>query len=229
MDLISLQKFVKRGDKNFLKVDGSGTAEISFRLKVDDNPRVSGIFGSKVKIGRPPNDYVLLSRRKSGNRYKEKERITGSDIFEAGREYPVETIGSSRGTGSIIKNNGRTIEYDDNIGNGFDENADLSITKIKNKQDAPNKGLNPMALAIRIRADVLETTRISPRTWNQNPMGAAFTIDAPLPPIPISPKPISEGRCPDNPTWTTRFSGGNEKWWLLLINLEMDQGRGLSL
>jgi hypothetical protein len=206
-------KFVKRGDKNFLKVDGSGTAEISFRLKVDDNPRVSGIFGSKVKIGRPPNDYVLLSRRKSGNRYKEKERITGSDIFEAGREYPVETIGSSRGTGSIIKNNGRTIEYDDNIGNGFDENADLSITKIKNKQDAPNKGLNPMALAIRIRADVLETTRISPRTWNQNPMGAAFTIDAPLPPIPISPKPISEGRCPDNPTWTTRFSGGNEKWW----------------
>ena len=206
-------KFVKRGDKNFLKVDGSGTAEISFRLKVDDNPRVSGIFGSKVKIGRPPNDYVLLSRRKSGNGYKEKERITGSDIFEAGREYPVETIGSSRGTGSIIKNNGRTIEYDDNIGNGFDENADLSITKIKNNQGAPNKGLNPMALAIRIRADVLETTRISPRTWNQNPMGAAFTIDAPLPPIPISPKPISEGRCPNNPTWTTRFSGGNEKWW----------------
>ena len=206
-------KFVKRGGKNFLKVDGSGTAEISFRLRVDDNPRVSGIFGSKVKIGRPPNDYVLLSRRKSGDKYKEKERITGSDIFEAGREYPVETIGSSRGTGSIIKNNGRTIEYDDNIGNGFDENADLSITKIKNKQGAPNKGLNPMALAIRIRADVLETTRISPRTWNQNPMGAAFTIDAPLPPIPISPKPISEGRCPNNPTWTTRFSGGNEKWW----------------
>jgi len=206
-------KFVKRGDKNFLKVDGSGTAEISFRLRVDDNPRVSGIFGSKVKIGRPPNDYVLLSRRKSGNRYKEKETITVSNIFEAGREYPVETIGSSKGTGSIVKNNGRTIEYDDNIGNGFDENADLSITKIKNKSGAPRKGLNPMALAIRIKADVLETTRVSPRTWNQNPMGAAFTIDAPLPPIPISPKPISEGRCPDNPTWTTRFSGGNEKWW----------------
>ena len=206
-------KFVKRGDKNFLKVDGSGTAEISFRLKVDDNSRVSGIFGSKVKIGRPPNDYVLLSRRKSGSRYKEKETITVSNIFEAGREYPVETIGSSKGTGSIVKNNGRTIEYDDNIGNGFDANADLSITKVKNKQGAPNKGLNPMSLAIRIRADVLETTRISPRTWNQNPMGAAFTIDAPLPPIPISPKPISEGRCPDNPTWTTRFSGGNEKWW----------------
>jgi hypothetical protein len=32
-------KFVRRGDQNFLKVDGSGTAEISFRLRVDDNPR----------------------------------------------------------------------------------------------------------------------------------------------------------------------------------------------
>ena len=49
-----------------------------------------------------------------------------------------------------------------------------------------------MALAIRIRADVTETTRISPRTWNENPMGAAFTIDAPLPPIPVSPKPIAK-------------------------------------
>ena len=29
---------------------------------------------------------------------------------------------------------GNTIEYDDNIDNGFDENADLSITKIKNQQ-----------------------------------------------------------------------------------------------
>ena len=44
-------------------------------------------------------------------------------------------------------------------------------------------------------------------------MGAAFTIDAPLPPIPESPIPIGEGRCPRNPIWTTRFPGGQEKWW----------------
>ena len=122
-------RFVNRDGKKYLKVDGSGTAEISFKLRVDDNPRVSGVFASKVKIGLPPNDYVLLSRSRSGSGYKEREVITGSDIFEAGREYLVDTIGSSRGTGSVIKNNGNTIEYDDDINNGFDENADLSITK----------------------------------------------------------------------------------------------------
>ena len=207
-------RFVNRDGKNYLKVDGSGTAEISFKLKVDDNFRVSGIFASKVKIGRPPNDYVLLSRSTSGGNYKERETITGSDIFEAGREYPVETIGSSSGTGSILKNNGNSIGYDDDINiRGFDQNGELSITKIKNQQSSSVKGVNPMALAIKIDVGDIEQTRISPKTWYQNPMGAAFTIDAPLPPIPESPIPIGEGRCPKNPIWTTRFPGGQKKWW----------------
>jgi len=206
-------RFVNRNGKNYLKVDGSGTAEISFKLRVDDNPRVSGVFASKVKIGLPPNDYVLLSRSRSGSGYKEREVITGSDIFEAGREYLVDTIGSSSGTGSVIKNNGNTIEYDDNIDNGFDENADLSITKIKNQQPSSVKGINPMALAINIQLSSPEVRRISPKSWNENPMGAALTIDAPLPPIPESPIPVGEGRCPKNPIWTTRFPGGQKKWW----------------
>ena len=206
-------RFVNRDGKKYLKVDGSGTAEISFRLRVDDNPRISGVFASKVKIGLPPNDYVLLSRSRSGGGYKEKEVITGSDIFEAGREYLVDAIGSSSGTGSRIKNNGNTIEYDDNIGNGFDENADLSITKIKNLQPSSVKGINPMALAINVQSNSTEVERISPKTWNENPMGAALTIDAPLPPIPQEQPVDGEGRCPKNPIWTTRFPGGQKKWW----------------
>ena len=27
------------------------------------------------------------------------------------------------------------------------------------------------------------------------------------------PKPQQEGRCPNNPLWTTRFPGGSESWW----------------
>ena len=53
----------------------------------------------------------------------------------------MDAIGSSRGTGSIVKNNGNTIEYDDDIDNGFDENADLSITKVKNLQSSSVKGV----------------------------------------------------------------------------------------
>ncbi len=206
-------RFVNRDGKNYLKVDGSGTAEISFKLRVDDNPRTSGVFAEKVKIGLPPNDYVLLSRSRSGSGYKERETITGSDVFEAGREYLIDAIGSSRSTGSRIRNNGKEIQYDDNIDNGFDNNGELSITKIKNQQPSSVKGINPMALAINIQLDSPEVKRISPKSWNENPMGAALTIDAPLPPIPESPIPVGEGRCPKNPIWTTRFPGGQKKWW----------------
>jgi len=77
----------------------------------------------------------------------------------------------------------------------------------------PLSGGNPMALAINIESSIIEESVVSARSWNQNPMGASLTIDAPLPPIPQEPIPQQEGRCPNNPIWTTRFPGGKEKWW----------------
>ena len=207
-------RFIERGNEKYLKVEGSGSAEIHFRLRTDDNPRTSGVFASKIKIGKGIADSVELRRTKdSRGGLKEKELITGSAFFESGREYLVQTFNSSSTTGSIVKNKGQTIEFDDNISNGFDENADLTISKISNQQKPKLKGINPMALAIDIKTSASEEVRISPRTWYQNPMGAAFTIDAPLPPKPQEPKPQQEGRCPNNPLWTTRFSGGSESWW----------------
>jgi hypothetical protein len=72
---------------------------------------------------------------------------------------------------------------------------------------------NPMALAINIETSFVEDEVISKKSWNENPMGAALTIDAPLPPIPQEPIPPQEGRCPNNPIWTTRFPTGKQKWW----------------
>jgi len=72
---------------------------------------------------------------------------------------------------------------------------------------------NPMALAVNIEVSFTQKTVISARSWNENPMGATLTIDAPLPPIPQEPIPQQEGRCPRNPMWTTRFPGGSESWW----------------
>ena len=206
-------RFIERGGKNFLKVEGSGSAKIHFRLRTDDNPGISGVFASKIKIGLPPNDFVELKRGQNGRRLKEKETINGSAFFEAGREYPIQTINSNRDTGSIIKNKGQTIEYDDDISNGFDENADLTITKITDQQKPKVKGINPMALAIDIKTKEPEQPRISARSWQENPMGAAFTIEAPLPPIPQEPPLEQEGRCPNNPLWSSRFAGGSESWW----------------
>ena len=206
-------RFIERGGQKFLKVEGTGSAKIHFRLRTDDDPGNSGSFASKIKIGKGDKDSVELRRSQDGRRLKEKETINGSAFFESGREYPVQTFNSSRTTGSRIKNKGQTIEYDDNIDNGFDENADLTITKITDQQKPKVKGINPMALAIDIKAKVAEEPRISARSWQQNPMGAAFTIDAPLPAIPQEPPQQQEGRCPNNPIWSSRFPGGSESWW----------------
>ena len=84
-------------------------------------------------------------------------------------------------------------------------------------EQIPGKPLakgNPMAVAIQIktpRAEVQEV--ISARSWNDNPMGVALTIDPPLPPIPQEPIPKAPGRCPNNPIWSTRFPDGQKKWW----------------
>ena len=75
------------------------------------------------------------------------------------------------------------------------------------------KGVNPMILAVRITGSRTEVTRISPKSWNQNPMGVALTIDAPEPIVPQEPPPVQDGRCPPNPIWTTRTSGAKEQWF----------------
>jgi hypothetical protein len=56
-------------------------------------------------------------------------------------------------------------------------------------------------------------TIISSKSWNENPMGVAITIDAPEPSIPQEPAPVQEGRCPPNPIWSTRFPGAKETWY----------------
>ena len=80
------------------------------------------------------------------------------------------------------------------------------------------KDINPMALAINVQTSFTETQVISAKSWNENPMGVAFTIDAPLPPIPQEPIILQEGRCPNNPIWTTRFPGAKEKWWPVILD-----------
>ena len=206
-------RFVRRGNDMFLVMDGTGSATVNLSLKMDDNPNIKGDSCRSVRIGDVELKRTIVGAGGRGNsrgRPKEKEVIRGSGTFVGGERYKVVIRGASAGSGTprVSRDN---IELLDAGGN--DTNGTIRIGRIRDRQGAPVKGLNPMSLAVRIRADVTETTRISPRTWNQNPMGAAFTIDAPLPPIPVSPKPISEGRCPDNPTWTTRFSGSNERWW----------------
>jgi len=209
-------RFSKQGNDLFLIVDGNGTGTINFKLRTDDNPRTKGNALTSLQIGD-----VTLKRTRIGvggrggskGRFKEKEVITGSGTFTGGQKYKIVVRGSSPTSGSVIRGGGDRIVFDDDIGNGVDMNAELTLGRIKDVKSSPVKGLNPMALAMTIEGQAAEEKKISARSWNQNPFGAALTIEAPLPAIPESPRVLAEGRCPENPTWTTRFSGGQEKWW----------------
>ena len=90
-------------------------------------------------------------------------------------------------------------------------------------EQIPGKPLakgNPMALAIDIKAafviDDIEV--ISAKSWNENPMGVAMTIDAPMPTIPQEIPAPQEGRCPNNPIWSTRHPNGSLKWYPVRVD-----------
>jgi len=74
---------------------------------------------------------------------------------------------------------------------------------------------NPMALAVDVKAAFIsnEIEVVSAKSWNENPMGVAMTIDAPLAPPPKEPPQLQEGRCPNNPIWTTRSTTDVDKIW----------------
>jgi len=75
------------------------------------------------------------------------------------------------------------------------------------------KGINPMALAIDIKVSYGTGQRVAAQSWYENPMGVAFNIRAPLAPPPVEDEPKSEGRCPNNPLWTTRFTTNSDQTW----------------
>ena len=79
--------------------------------------------------------------------------------------------------------------------------------------DYSGRGLNPMALAINIETTVAVFEDEVAKSWHANPMGVALNIKAPLPPAPVQPIPIQEGRCPSNPIWSTRFPGAKNGTW----------------
>ena len=81
---------------------------------------------------------------------------------------------------------------------------------------------NPMALAIDIKSKKIEKTIISAKSWNQNPMAIALAIQAPEPGPPPIENIKKEGRCKDNPIWSTRHPGASQQWYP--VEIAKDKG-----
>ena len=204
-------KFGISGNKYYLDVTGSGSAKLDFIMEADDSWRTAGTAAKEIRIN---SDQGTIKLKRTPNKAKETKR--GSGIFTAGKRYNVNVMGatSSAGQSRLSSNQGRpdnTLELLDS--HGSDTNVSLKINKISNQVADAIKGINPMALAINIQAAYTVEEVISPKSWQENPMGVAMTIDAPMPPIPQEPIETGEGRCPRNPTWTTRFPGAKNQWW----------------
>jgi hypothetical protein len=124
-----------------------------------------------------------------------------------------EVIIRKKGFSSPGRSTGKSIDT-----RYFDAGKYRIRAELKQISGKPLSSGNPMALAVRIRATFKEKKVVSARSWNQNPMGAALVIEAPLPPIPQEPKPVAEGRCPNNPIWTTRFPGSRDRWFPVTLD-----------
>ena len=198
-------KFGQSGSNYYVDVTGSGSATLRFNMKAKDSWRIAGVAASEIRIDSDRGQ-VKLRRRKGVS----KENVTATGIFTAGQRYKVNIIGAVAGAGKPRVYDKR-LELLDAHGN--DTNVELKLEAITNEIPDPVKGINPMALAIKVDVSYYEEEFVSPKPWNINPMGVALTIDAPMPPIPQEPIIDQEGRCPKNPIWSTRFPGAREQWW----------------
>ena len=119
-----------------------------------------------------------------------------------------ETIIRKQGFSSPGKGTGKSFET------RFFEAGKYRIrVELKQIRGKPLSAGNPMAFAMRIKTTFKEKKVVSAKSWNENPMGVALSIDSPLPPAPQELPPQQEGRCPRNPFWTTRFPGSKQKWF----------------
>jgi hypothetical protein len=136
---------------------------------------------------------------------------------ESGTVYEVEFYKNGSPGGTIIQRNDSFIEYEDAGVGSID--ASIGVDKGKFFNFRGNKCSFVIGEPVP-QAPTLPTTVtiISPKSWNENPMGISVTIDAPEPPIPQEPVPEQEGRCPNNPIWTTRFPGAKEFWYPVQFN-----------
>ena len=202
-------KFVQEGSSYYLQVDGTGSGEISFVMDVNDASYIAGLAAKEVRIPCD-GDKVKFVRTGTTGAFGEggtfegstigvptEETIKESGTFTGGRKYgPIEIIGADPAARGPILSSPNRLGLRD--ADGDDENIKITIDKVKNSSSS---------------STIEVGTVISPKSWNENPMGVSLLIEAPVPPVPQEPLPPAVGECPPNPIWTTRFPGSDQIWY----------------
>ena len=197
--------FVKEGDSYYILIGGNDIIEIDFVFEWEDNESF-GYAVTEITIPTESGVPVILSRPLSGTVGSSK--ATGS--FRADKKYgPIIFGGRAPGSRNpeigdagpgLGQRQQRIFFWDTEPGDLY---SNAQVTAVNARQLSPGRVTTSAPVKV-----------ISPRSWNENPLGFALTIDAPAaPPPPQEQPPQQEGRCPNNPIWTTRFPGAKEFWY----------------
>jgi hypothetical protein len=195
-------KFIQKGSSYYLKVDGTGSAEITFVMDVNDSTIIAGLAAKEVRIPSDSGKVKFIRTEYAlggvlGLSAPTEETIKESGTFSGGKQYgPIEIIGADPAARGPIPIKGESNKLALRDADGDDENIKITIEKIKGGESATEVG-----------------QVISPKSFNENPMGVSMIIEAPTPSVPQEQLPIVEGECPPNPIWTTRFPNSTELWY----------------
>lgn len=132
---------------------------------------------------------------------------------EVGKVYTVE-IEVPQSKGITLRVKGNTLEVEDLRSSTA---RDLFLTISNGRFFDIQNGAGKATCKFVVDGDEKSSSQveevISPKSWNENPMGVSMIIDAPIPPVPQEQPPVQTGRCPPNPIWSTRFPGSSQKWY----------------
>lgn len=174
------------------------TVEVNFGLNVD------GQYNNSIEI---PDLGIRISKNFDGP----GKNLNVTRTIEYGKVYRVNFATNVRGKVKLRNQGNNVIEVEDATDFNW---KDMQIVASKGRffnlsgdfcdfiVDKPP--IPPITRVVSV---------ISPKSWNENPMGVALSIIPPDPPIPQEPKPQQEGRCPPNPVWSTRYPGAEKQWY----------------
>jgi hypothetical protein len=181
------------------------TADVNFTVK----SLASSAFASAFKVSELDINISKPSRTAVNQTIPKK--------VEIGKVYTVE-IEVPRSKGVTLRVTGNTLEVEDlKSSSARDLFVTISNGRFFDVQNGAAKATCKFIVDGSGTTQIAETI-ISTRSWNKNPMGVSITIDAPEPSIPQEPIPEQEGRCPNNPIWSTRFPGAKEFWYPVQFN-----------
>jgi len=180
---------------------GGGTTEVNFNISV------TGKYANSFEI---PELGISLSKKFNGNAKNKRVKKT----VEKGKVYKVKFDTSRQGSIKLRKRGDSTVQAeDDKDFNWKDIECTVSKGKFFDLQGSRCKFVVGEPAVTQTSQVNTGRKLVSPNSFNNNPMGASVTIEAPQPTTPQENPPIQTGRCPPNPIWSTRFPGSSQKWY----------------